>query len=102
MSKLKLTSEDLQIMYGRSAKATFTAAVAQCFLKSGEGPGGEGMKRWLLKALQENLKRASSPAARYPMPDAEQEELRQYYRIFLGFYHDPNLPENLPSDSMKQ
>lgn len=102
MSGLKLTDDDLQIMYGRSAKAAFIAAVARCFLKAGERPDGAVLQSWLLKALQENLKRVSSPSAPFPLPEAEQEELRQYYRLFLGFYRDPNLPENLPSDATKQ
>ena len=98
MSEIELTDEDLQIMYGRSAKAAFTASVASCFLELVERPDGEELQRLLLKALQESLKRMEAPNASYPMSHAERVDLRQYYRLFLGFYRDPNRLENLPSD----
>ena len=101
MREIELTDEDLRIMYGRSAKAAFTAAVASCFLKLAERPDGATLQGFLLKALQESLKRAEAPNAPYPMPQAERIELRQYYRLFLGFYRDPNRLENLPSDVTK-
>ena len=97
MSGISLTDEDLRILYGTSAKAAFTAAVASCFLKLAERRDGEELQDFLLKELQGNLKRASSPNACHPMPEADLIELRQYYRLFLGFYRHPSRLENFAS-----
>ena len=101
MSDIELTDEDLKIMYGTSAKAAFTAAIASCFLQLAKHRDGADLQRLLLAALQENLKRASSPNAPHPMSQAERAALQQYYRIFIGFYRDPNRPENLPPGATK-
>ena len=101
MSDIELTDEDLKIMYGTSAKAAFTAAIASCFLQLAKHRDGAELQRLLLTALQENLKRASSPNAPHPMSQAERAALQQYYRIFIGFYRDPNRPENLPPGATK-
>lgn len=96
-----LTGEDLAIMRGSSAQGAFIASVAECFLRAGELPGGEALQDFLLTALKTSLKKASSPNAPHPMSHPERMALRQYYRIFLGFYRDPNRLENLPSDSQQ-
>ena len=101
MSDIELTDEDMKIMNGTSAKAVFIAAIASSFLQLAILSDGAKLQRLLLKALQENLKRASSPNAPYPMPQAERAALQQYYRIFIGFYRDPNRPENLSPDATK-
>ena len=98
---IKLTEEDFAIMRGKSAMAAFTSAVALCFLRAAELPDGKAVQDFLLKELQQNLKSASAPNAPFPMPEKERKSLRQYYRLFLGFYRDPNLPQNLPNDSTK-
>ena len=82
--------------------AVFTASVAECFLRMGEHRDGETLQDLLLTTLQESLKKVSSPNAPYPMPQSEREALRQYYRLFIGFYRDPNRLENLPSDVTRQ
>ena len=101
MSEIKPTDEDLKIMYGRSAKAAFTAAVAECFLKLAECPNGELLQEFALTVLKDSLKRLESPEAPHPMAPDDRIELRQYYRLFVAFYRDPNRLENLPSDVTK-
>ena len=102
MSRIELTEEDLNIMYGRSAKAAFIASVATCFLRLSEHRDGEALQDLLLTTLKESLRNASAPTVPYPMPQEERVALRQYYRLFVGFYRDPNRLENLPSDVTKQ
>ena len=102
MSRIELTDEDLAIMYGLSAKAAFIQAVAGCFLALAQHPNGEALQDFLLTTLKANLKKVSNPNAPYPMPLDERIALRQYYRLFVGFYRDPNRLENLPSDVTKQ
>ena len=102
MSEIELTDEDMAILRGLSAKAVFIAAVSECFLALAARPDGEALRDLLLTTLKASLKKASHPKARYPMPLDERIALRQYYRLFLGFYRDPNRLENLPSDATKQ
>ena len=102
MSEIELTDEDMSLIYGRSAKAAFISAVASCFLRLAEHPDGEALQDLLLTDLKASLKKASNPSAPYPMPLDERIALRQYYRLFVGFYRDPNRLENLPSDATKQ
>ena len=98
---IALTDEDMNILYGLSAKAAFTSAVAGCFLALAGREGGAGLQEFLLKQLQESLKRVSSPSAPFPMSQDDRDELRQYYRLFLAYYRDPNRLENLPSDARR-
>lgn len=101
MAEIKLTEEDLKIIYGRSAIAAFLSSVAGALQALAERPDGEALQDFLLKALQDDLKKVSSPHAPHPMRREERERLRQLYRVFLGFYRHPTLPVNLPSDSTK-
>ena len=99
MSEIDLTDEDMSMIYGQSAISVFLATVAVSLQGLAEHPGGATLQDFLLKGLQENLKRALSPNAPYPMEQKERELLAQYYRVFLGFYRDPNSLVNLPTDS---
>ena len=98
---IALTDDDMRIVYGISAKAAFTSAVAGCFLVLAGRDGGAELQEFLLKELQESLKKVSSPHAAFPMSQDEREELKQYYRLFLAYYRDPNRLENLPSDATR-
>lgn len=95
MSEIDLTDEDLSIIYGKSALAAFMGSMARAVLKVEGRPGGAIQRDSVLKELQENLRRISSPNARDPMAVDERRLLRQYYRVFLAFYRDPNALENL-------
>lgn len=95
MSEISLTEEDLSIMCGLSAKAAFIAAVAECFLELGKVRDGEALQNLLLTTLQKNLKRAEGDG-RVPMSKDERIALRQYYRLFVGFYRQPSRLENFP------
>ena len=101
MIEIELTDEDLSIIRSRSAKAAFIAAITSCFLRLAEDRNGEALQDLLLTTLQESLKKVSAPNAPYPMPENERKALRQYYRLFVGFYRDPNRLENLFSDEMR-
>ena len=98
---IALTEEDMNIVYGTSAKAAFTSAVAGCFFALAGRDGGAELQEFLLKELQESLKKVSSPRAPFPMSQDERDELQQYYRLFLAYYRDPNRLENLPSDARR-
>ena len=99
MNEINLTDEDLAIVYGRSALAAFMGSLAQAMQQLTECPNDVAPQDFLLKALQENLRRVSSPNARYPMDEKERALLAQHYRVFLAFYRDPNALVNLPADS---
>ncbi|MCY3753580.1 MAG: hypothetical protein OXG99_05750 [Alphaproteobacteria bacterium] len=101
MGEIELTDEDLKLLQDQTALTAFIAATARAIQLLGQGPYGKDAEDFFLKALQESLKKVSSGLARHPMAEKEREQLRQWYRVFLGFYRHPSLPENLPPDATK-
>ena len=101
MADIELTEGDFAMMRSLTAKAGFTSAVALALQELVGCPADEAPQDFFLKALRQNMKRVGNPLARHPLPQAEREKLRQYYRLFLGFYRDPNLPANLSPTSTK-
>ena len=88
MSEMDLTEEDLEIIYGRSAIAAFAAVVARAVYSLGASHGGEALQDSFLKALNENLGKTEV--------HEKHEDVKQYCRVFLAFYQDPNFPGDHP------